>query len=115
VLWIAAIATPLLAMSLPFVVTTPLLWPVALLLGTSAYAVYIIAMTVMADRFQGTDLVAGSAAFGAMWGVGGIVGPPVAGIALDLLGPPGIAVTLTAIYVGLIAGLLLARGELVRQ
>jgi MFS family permease len=115
VLWIAAIATPLLAMSLPFVVTTPLLWPVALLLGTSAYAVYIIAMTVMADRFQGTDLVAGSAAFGAMWGVGGIVGPPVAGIALDLLGPPGIAVTLTAIYVGLIAGLLLARGELVRS
>ena len=88
VLWIAAIATPLLAMSLPFVVTTPLLWPVALLLGTSAYAVYIIAMTVMADRFQGTDLVAGSAAFGAMWGVGGIVGPPVAGIALDLLGHP---------------------------
>lgn len=115
VLWIAAIATPLLAMSLPFVVTTPLLWPVALLLGTSAYAVYIIAMTVMADRFQGSDLVAGSAAFGAMWGVGGIVGPPVAGIALDLLGPPGIAVTLTAIYVGLIAGLLLARGELVRS
>ncbi len=115
VLWIAAIATPLLAMSLPFVVTTPLLWPVALLLGTSAYAVYIIAMTVMADRFQGTDLVAGSAAFGAMWGVGGIVGPPVAGIALDLLGPPGIAFTLTAIYVGLIAGLLLARGELVRS
>jgi MFS family permease len=115
VLWIAAIATPLLAMSLPFVVTTPLLWPVALLLGTSAYAVYIIAMTVMADRFQGTDLVAGSAAFGAMWGVGGIVGPPVAGIALDLLGPPGIAITLTAIYVGLIAGLLLARGELVRS
>ena len=115
VLWIAAVATPLLAMSLPFVVTTPLLWPVALLLGTSAYAVYIIAMTVMADRFQGTDLVAGSAAFGAMWGVGGIVGPPVAGIALDLLGPPGIAITLTAIYVGLIAGLLLARGELVRQ
>jgi MFS family permease len=115
VLWIAAIATPLLAMSLPFVVTTPLLWPVALLLGTSAYAVYIIAMTVMADRFQGSDLVAGSAAFAAMWGVGGIVGPPVAGIALDLLGPPGIAITLTAIYVGLIASLLLARGELVRS
>ena len=71
-------------MSLPFVDRAA--WPVALLLGTSAYAVYIIAMTVAADRFQGTDLV-GSAAFGAM-GVGGIVGPPVAGIALDLLGHP---------------------------
>jgi MFS family permease len=115
VLWIAAVATPLLAMSLPFVVKTPLLWPVALLLGTSAYAVYIIAMTVMADRFQGSDLVAGSAAFGAMWGVGGIIGPPLAGSALDLLGPSGIAITLTAIYIGLIAGLWLARGELVRN
>jgi MFS family permease len=115
VLWLAAIATPLLALSLPFVVTTPLLWPVALLLGTSAYAVYIIAMTVMGDRFQGRDLVAGSAAFAAMWGVGGMIGPPLAGFALDLLGPSGIAFTMTAIYGGLIAGLLLARGELVRQ
>jgi MFS family permease len=115
VLWLAAIATPLLALSLPFVVTTPLLWPVALLLGTSAYAVYIIAMTVMGDRFQGRDLVAGSAAFAAMWGVGGMIGPPVAGSALDLLGPSGIAFTMTAIYGGLIAGLLLARGELVRS
>jgi MFS family permease len=115
VLWLAVIATPLLALSLPVVVLTPLLWPVALLLGTSAYAVYIIAMTVMGDRFQGRDLVAGSAAFAAMWGVGGIIGPPLAGFALDLLGPSGIPFTMTAIYAGLIAGLWLARGELVRE
>jgi MFS family permease len=115
VLWVAVILTPLLALSLPFVVLTPLLWPVALLLGTSAYAVYIIAMTVMGDRFQGSDLVAGSAAFAAMWGVGGIIGPPLAGFALDLLGPSGIAFTMTAIYVGLIAGLWLSGGELVRE
>jgi MFS family permease len=115
VLWAAVSLTPLLALSLPFVVLTSLLWPVALLLGTSAYAVYIIAMTVMGDRFQGSDLVAGSAAFAAMWGVGGIIGPPLAGFALDLLGPSGIAFTMTAIYAGLIAGLWLSGGELVRE
>ena len=115
VLWVAVIATPLLALSLPVVVLTPLLWPVALLLGTCAYAVYIIAMTVMGDRFQGRDLVAGSAAFAAMWGVGGIIGPPLAGFALDLLGPSGIAYTMATIYGGLIAGLWLADGQLVRK
>jgi len=115
VLWIAVIATPLLALSLPAVVLTPLLWPVALLLGTCAYAVYIIAMTVMGDRFQGRDLVAGSAAFAAMWGVGGIIGPPLAGFALDLIGPSGIVFTMAAIYAGLIAGLWLAQGQLVRK
>ncbi len=115
VLWVAVIATPLLALSLPVVVLTPLLWPVALLLGTCAYAVYIIAMTVIGDRFQGRDLVAGSAAFAAMWGVGGIIGPPLAGFALDLLGPSGIAYTMATIYGGLIAGLWLADGQLVRK
>ena len=112
---VAVIATPLLALSLPVVVLTPLLWPVALLLGTCAYDVYIIAMTVMGDRFQGRDLVAGSAAFAAMWGVGGIIGPPLAGFALDLLGPSGIAYTMATIYGGLIAGLWLADGQLVRK
>src|SRR5262249_55801302 len=92
VLWIAAVATPLLAMSLPFVVTTRWWWPVALLLATSAFAVYIIPMTVMGAPFKGSDLAAGSAALAAMWGVGGITGPPLAGFALDLLGPSGIAI-----------------------
>ena len=115
VLWLAAVATPLLSLALPLVVKTWLLWPVAVLLGTSAYAVYIVAMTVMGDRFRGQDLMAASAAFAAMWGVGGIAGPPLAGLALDRFGPEGIAYVLTGIYAVLIVALLISRGELVRR
>jgi hypothetical protein len=50
-----------------------------------------------------------------MWGVGGIIGPPLAGFALDLIGPSGIVFTMAAIYAGLIAGLWLAQGQLVRK
>ena len=39
-------------------------------------------------------LVAGNAAFSLMWGVGGIAVPPAAGAAMDLLGAPGLPVTL---------------------
>ena len=33
----------------------------------------------MGDNFEGPDLIAGSAAFSVMWGVGGIVGPSIDG------------------------------------
>jgi hypothetical protein len=29
-----------------------------------------------------------------MWGIGGIVGPPVAGATMDLVGPEGLPITL---------------------
>ena len=114
VVWVAAIVTPLLALALPFVVHSWLLWPVALLMGSGAYAVYTVALAVLGDRFSGQELIAGSVAFGAMWGVGGIAGPPLAGLALDLVGPAGISYVLASFYVLLIAGLLVTGGGLVR-
>jgi MFS family permease len=114
VVWLAALATPLLSLSLPFVVNTWLLWPVALLLGSGAYAIYTVALTVLGDSFRGQDLIAGSVAFGAMWGIGGMFGPPLAGVALDAFGPSGISWVLASCYLILIAGLLVSGGQLVR-
>ena len=41
-------------------------------------------------------LLAGNAAFAMMWGVGGVVGPPAAGSAMDMIGSIGLPVTLFA-------------------
>jgi hypothetical protein len=43
----------------------------------------------------------GNAAFALMWGVGGIIGPPVSGGAMELWGPEGLPVTLALVYAGL--------------
>jgi MFS family permease len=115
VVWVAALVTPLLALSLPFVVNSWLLWPVALLMGSGAYAVYTVALAALGDEFRGQELIAGSVAFGAMWGVGGIAGPPLAGLALDLFGPSGISWVLASFYVLLIAGLAVSGGRLVNS
>jgi fucose permease len=50
-----------------------------------------------------------------MWGVGGLIGPPIAGVAIDLFGIEAMPITLAAFYVLLLAGLLMSGGRLVRE
>jgi MFS family permease len=114
VVWCASLTTFVIAATLPLTIGTWLIWPASLFLGSSAFAVYTIALAVLGDRFAGASLIAGSAAFAAMWGVGGIIGPPIAGLALDAGGPHGIAMVLAGTYALLIAGLAASGGRLVR-
>ncbi|QIG46441.1 MFS transporter [Nordella sp. HKS 07] len=110
----SAIITAVLSLSLIWTIQSWLIWPVMLILGTTAYAIYTIALTILGDHFKGPDLIAGSAAFAAMWGIGGILGPPIAGAATDAFGIVSIPVTVTLIYIILLAGLVLSRGRLVQ-
>lgn len=114
VMLVTAVLTVLLSLSLLAVITHWLAWPVMMLLTGSAFGVYVVALATIGDRFKGPDLIAGSAAIAAMWGVGGLVGPPVAGLAIDLYGINAMPITLAAFYVLLLIGLLLSGGRLVR-
>ncbi len=69
--------------------------------GAIAFGIYTIALVELGDRFSGALLLAGNGAFGMMWGIGGIFGPPVAGAAMDLIGPEGLPIIL-----GLVSGVL---------
>ncbi|RUY08361.1 MFS transporter, partial [Mesorhizobium sp. M7A.F.Ca.US.005.03.2.1] len=51
----------------------------------------------LGSRFKGSVLVAGNAAFALMWGVGGIVGPPGAGLLMQGIGPLGLPVVIAAL------------------
>jgi MFS family permease len=115
VMLVTASLTILLSLSLLFLITHWLVWPVMMLLTGSAFGVYVVALATMGDRFSGADLIAGAAAIATMWGVGGLIGPPVAGVAIDLFGINAMPVTLAAFYVLLLAGLIGSRGQLVRE
>lgn len=115
VIVLSAVITAALSLSMIWTIQSWLIWPVMLILGTTAYAIYTIALTILGDNFKGPDLIAGSAAFAAMWGFGGILGPPIAGAATDAFGIISIPVTVTLIYVILLAGLGLSRGQLVQS
>jgi MFS family permease len=61
-------------------------WTVMFLFGGLYYGIYVIALAVLGARFTGPDLVAGGAAFGVFWGIGGLIGPVLFGATNQLLG-----------------------------
>jgi len=112
---LTASLTVVLALSMIALIATPLIWVVIVLLTASAFGVYVVALATMGDSFKGPDVIAGSAAFAAMWGVGGLIGPPLAGAAIDSFGINAMPVTLASFYVILLVGLALNGGRLVRE
>ena len=81
------------AAMLPFVVTIPWLVCLVVFMWTGFFAgIYTIAMTLAGQWFEGLDLATAMAGFGVFWGLGGIAGPLVGGVAMDLWDPHGLAV-----------------------
>ena len=115
VIVLTAITTVVLALSLIVLINTAVIWIIVVLLSASAFGVYVVALATMGDSFKGPDVIAGSAAFAAMWGIGGLAGPPLAGAAIDAFGINAMPVTLASFYVILLIGLALNGGKLVRE
>jgi MFS family permease len=94
---------------LPFVAQHGVLPLFALLFfwGACAYGVTTVSLAELGDRFTGSTLLAGSAAFTFGSGFGGMLGGPLTGAAIDIVGDDGLILTLAAGF-GLLA--LLAAG-----
>ncbi len=105
-----AILTIAGCLALPAAIETPALrWPLLLFWGAMAFGVYPVALAELGDRFSGALLLAGNAAFALMWGVGGLIGAPIAGAAMQAFGPEGLPVTLALAYAGLVVVAVLRR------
>jgi hypothetical protein len=113
-MWLGALTTVAMAMLLPVAVGSILIWPVAFILGTAAYAIYTAALAILGDEFKGGELIAGAAAFAATWGVGGIAGPPIVGAAVDAFGIQALPVFMVLLYAALLVMLATSGGRLVR-
>jgi len=91
-----------LALTLPLLMSSIAVLPVLLVMGGVGYGVYTMTQIELGNRFRGATLVAGNSAFGLMWGVGGIAGPPGAGAMMQWLGPNGLIVSIVSFSVLLI-------------
>jgi MFS family permease len=84
---------------LPAVIASPvLLWPLLFVTGAFSYGVFTLALAELGDRYSGSLLLAGNAAFALMWGVGGLIGPPTVGAAMNFIDPEGFPITLGLSY-----------------
>jgi MFS family permease len=98
---------------IPATIGTVWMWPVFVLFGAMGFGVYTVALALLGDRFSGSTLVAGAAAFATMWGFGAIVGAPVASNAMKYFGPDALPVFLCLIY--LVYGLAFWRRQVTRH
>ncbi|CAN7503589.1 MFS transporter [Mesorhizobium sp. LjRoot246] len=94
---------------LPLLIQTPMIWPMIFVWGAASYGIYTMSIIELGERFTGSALVAGNAAFSLMWGVGGIAVPPLAGGAMDILGAGGLPITLGLLCLALAIASLVGR------
>jgi predicted MFS family arabinose efflux permease len=94
-----ALATAGSAALMPLAVRAPpFFWALVFVWGGAYYAIYTLSLVRLGERFTGSALVAGNAAFAAMWGVGGLLGTPLIGGAMQLWGPIGLPATLAGLF-----------------
>ena len=97
VILICGIVGVLGALILPLVILTPyLLWPLLIVWGGGVVGTYTIALVIMGQQFKGGDLVTATAAVGMLWGLGSLLGPVLAGVAMEIIKPHGMPLTFAA-------------------
>lgn len=76
---------------------------VLVLWGGISFGIYTVGLAVLGQRFNGGDIARANAAFTIVYTLGGLVGRPIAGGAMDMMGRSGLTLTLAFFYA--IAGL----------
>lgn len=79
---------------LPLAFNAWLIWPLVFVWGGVSFGIYTISLIQLGERFSGQSLIAGNAAFALAWGIGGIVGSPATGLAMQLIGHHGLPLSL---------------------
>ena len=66
--------------------------------GVVSTGIYTIGTILVGERFRGAQLAGASAAFTAKYAMGVLIGPPAAGVSMDLFGPEGLPYTMIILY-----------------
>jgi MFS family permease len=109
VLAACALASAALTAQLPFVDPHSHTMLVVLLLwGGISFAIYAVGLALLGQRFKGGDIARANAALTSVYTFGGMIGPPIVGSALELVGRPGFGLSLAVVYAIAGIGALLA-------
>ncbi len=99
----------------PFVFGSWMLWPVLTVMGATAAGIYTVALAELGERFQGHELVTGTASFSTMWGFGALAGSLTAGWSIAAFGPDGLPFTMAAVFLVFILSIAASRGTARRK
>lgn len=83
---------PMVPAQSPAVIGVILLW------GGISFAIYPVGLALLGQRFQGGDIARANTAFSMLYILGGLIGRPLTGAAMDAVGDPGLGWTLGFFY-----------------
>jgi len=66
--------------------------------GGLSFAIYPVGLALLGQRFGGGDIARANTAFSMLYIIGGLIGRPLAGAAMDAVGDPGLGWTLAFFY-----------------
>lgn len=96
----AAIASAALVLLLPMVPAhSPAVLVVVLLWGGISFGIYPLGLALLGQRFRNGDIARANTVFSMLYIGGGLIGQPLTGTAMDLLGDAGLGWTLAFFYV----------------
>ncbi len=72
-------------------------FPALFVFGGVVVGMYTVGLALLGERFKGADLATANAAFVLMYSTGALFGPPIAGAAMDVWDPHGLAIAMAAI------------------
>jgi len=75
------------------------LWAVVSIWGGAMGGIFTVGITLLGQRFRDVELVSANAVFSVLFGVGGLLGPFLAGTAMNEIGPAGFPLSLLAAVV----------------
>ena len=93
---------PLVPAQSPAVIGVVLLW------GGISFAIYPVGLALLGRRFRGGDIARANTAFSMLYILGGMIGRPLVGAAMDAIGEPGLGWTLAVFYFAATVAALLA-------
>ena len=83
---------PIVPATSPAVIGTVLLW------GGISFAIYPVGLALLGQRFRGGDIARANTAFSMIYILGGLIGRPMTGAAMDAFGDAGLGGTLALVY-----------------
>jgi MFS family permease len=93
---------PMVPAQSPAVIGVVLLW------GGISFAIYPVGLALLGQHFRGGDIARANTAFSMLYILGGLIGRPLTGAAMDVIGDPGLGWTVAFFYAAAALAALLA-------
>ncbi len=98
----SSVITVVLALAIVPLLKTIFIWPVLMLFVAMGFGGYIMTLAAIGSAFTGKDIIAASAAITSLWGIGGLLGPPICGRLIDYFGANALPYTLAGLHLFLL-------------